>query len=140
MKGKVIAYWVVTGLFSLGFGGGAVMDLMNTPDAQEIMKHLGYPDYVARMLGVFKVVGLAVLLAPGLARAKEWAYAGMAIDLLGASASHASVGDGIAQIAPPILFLAVAAASWALRPPSRVMGQLFSGQAAQPAASSALTT
>jgi len=137
MKGKVIAYWVTTGLFALGFGVGGVFDLMAPPDVQEIMKHLGYPEYMARMLGVFKVLGVAIILAPGLARAKEWAYAGVSVDLLGASVSHSSVGDGVQNIATPILFLAVAAASWALRPPSRVMGQILPSQGAQPAASSA---
>jgi len=64
----------------------------------------------------------------------------VSIDLLGASVSHSSVGDGVQNIATPILFLAVAAASWALRPPSRVMGQILPSQGAQPAASSAPVT
>jgi hypothetical protein len=140
MKGKVIGYWVLTGLFALGFGMGGVVDVMAGPDVAEGMKHLGYPLYFAKMLGYFKVAGVAVLLAPGLARAKEWAYAGIFIDLVAASVSHYSVGDPVSNIATPILFLAVAGGSYALRPSTRVMGQLFSGdQAAQPAAGAAAT-
>ncbi len=128
MKGKLIAYWVTTVLFAVGFGFGAVADVTLNDFAKEAMTHLGYPLYVARMLGVFKLAGIAVMLAPGLPRLKEWAYAGFAIDLLGASVSHYSVGDGAQNIATPILFLAVAGASYVLRPAGRVMGQIMGGQ------------
>ena len=94
MKGKVIGYWITTGLSVLGLGVGGFFDFINAPFAQEIMKHLGYPPYMAHLLGVWKIAGLVVIAAPGLARLKEWAYAGFTIDLLSASASHAWTGDG----------------------------------------------
>ncbi|HEY1533459.1 MAG TPA: DoxX family protein, partial [Polyangiaceae bacterium] len=52
-------------------------------------------------------------------RLKEWAYAGIFFDLTGAAASHAFSGDPVGKIATPLAFLLLAAASWALRPPSR---------------------
>jgi uncharacterized membrane protein YphA (DoxX/SURF4 family) len=133
MKGKIIGYWVTTALVALAFGMGGVMDVMAGPDVAAIMTHLGYPLYVARIIGVFKVLGTVAVLAPGMARVKEWAYAGIAIDLIGAAASHAAVGDGPKDILPPVVLLVVAAASWALRSPSRVTGPLFAGQGAQAA-------
>jgi len=133
MKGRVIGFWVTTAITAVAFGVGGAMDAMVNPQAAEIMKHLGYPLYVAQIIGVFKLVGVGVLLAPGLARAKEWAYAGMAIDLLGASASHTFSGDGPKDVVLPLVIAAIAAASWALRPSSRVMGQLFADKGAHPA-------
>ena len=65
--------------------------------------------------------GLAVL-SPRLPRLKEWAYAGMIFDLTGASASHAALGDPTDKIVAPIIILAIVAASWALRPESRRLG------------------
>jgi hypothetical protein len=50
---------------------------------------------------------------------KEWAYAGIFFDFTGAAASHAFSGDPPGKIATPLVLLLIAAASWALRPPSR---------------------
>jgi uncharacterized membrane protein YphA (DoxX/SURF4 family) len=133
MKGKIIGYWITTGLVALAFGPGGVMDFMAGPEVAAIMSHLGYPLYMARILGVFKILGTVAVLAPGMARIKEWAYAGIAIDLIGAAASHWAVGDGPKDVLPPLVLLVVTAASWGLRPPSRVVGQLFAGPGAQPA-------
>ena len=137
MKGKVIGYWVTTVLISLGIGGPGVLDIMNGPDVAEIMKHLGYPSYFAPMIGVWKIIGVAAILAPGLPRVKEWAYAGIAFDLISASVSHGMAGDGAQNVAPPFLFLAVLTASWALRPQGRVLGQIMRGQSSAPASGAA---
>jgi hypothetical protein len=50
---------------------------------------------------------------------KEWAYAGTVFDLTGAAASHLAVGDDAMKVATPLVFTALAFASWALRPPAR---------------------
>ena len=47
----------------------------------EGMRHLGYPDYFATILGVWKVLGGIAVLLPRTPRLKEWAYAGMVFDL-----------------------------------------------------------
>ncbi len=83
------------------------------------MTHLGYPVYFTTILGVWKVLGGIVVLAPRLARLKEWAYAGMLFDLTGATASHAAVGDPVAKIVTPLVILGIVMASWSLRPESR---------------------
>ena len=59
------------------------------------MRQLGYPDYFAVILGVWKVLGGVAVLIPRCPRLKEWAYAGMFFDLSGASASHFSSGDPV---------------------------------------------
>jgi uncharacterized membrane protein YphA (DoxX/SURF4 family) len=85
------------------------------------MSHLGYPLYFAALLGAWKVLGALAIVAPGLPRLKEWAYAGMFFDLSGAAISHGSVGDPPARWLTPLAILAVVVASWALRPRSRVL-------------------
>jgi hypothetical protein len=50
---------------------------------------------------------------------KEWAYAGIVINMLGAAASYLATGGGGADYIPPSTFAALALTSWALRPPGR---------------------
>jgi hypothetical protein len=119
MKAQKIGYWVSTGLIALAFGFGGAMDLARGPEMLAGMTHLGYPAYFLLILGAWKVLAVPALLAPGLPRLKEWAYAGIAFDLSGAAFSHAAVGDPAGKIITPLVLLAVAAASWALRPAAR---------------------
>jgi hypothetical protein len=86
---------------------------------QEAMANLGYPMYLMTILGAAKILGVIALLAPRLPLLKEWAYAGFTFDMLGASASHAFVGDSPAEIVTPLVVLALAIASYCLRPPAR---------------------
>lgn len=110
------AYWIATGLFSLVFVAGGVGHLFQLETIAASMEKLGYPAYVMTILGVAKLAGVAVLLAPGLPLLKEWAYAGFAIDLGGALASHVFVGDPIGESLAPVAVFALGAASYALRP------------------------
>lgn len=85
------------------------------------MEHLGYPGYFARILGAWKLLGVIALLAPGLGRVKEWAYAGFVFNLTGATLSHLAVGDSILEAIPPLALLGLAAASYVLRPSDRTI-------------------
>jgi uncharacterized membrane protein YphA (DoxX/SURF4 family) len=118
-RGRTIAYWVTTVLIVFVLGAGGVGDLLRPPQVVEIMAHLGYPAYVCVILGVWKVLGVIALLAPRTPRLKEWAYAGTVFDFTGAAASHIAVSDSAGDIATPVILTLIAAASWALRPPSR---------------------
>jgi len=128
MKSRKIGYWVTTGLTALLFLFGGVVDLLRSDAVAVGMAHLGYPLYFAAILGVWKILGGIAILAPGLPRLKEWAYAGILFDLTGAAASHASSGDPASKIATPLVFLIVAIASWALRPASRRLGSIELGR------------
>jgi uncharacterized membrane protein YphA (DoxX/SURF4 family) len=94
-------------------------DLSGAPQVLEGMAHLGYPAYFATILGVWKVLGAVAVLAPRFPRLKEWAYAGIFFDLTGAAASHAASGDAAGKVITPLVLVAIAAASWALRPEGR---------------------
>jgi deazaflavin-dependent oxidoreductase (nitroreductase family) len=117
---RAIAYWTATLLIAAEFGVGGVMDALHLPPFSAALLQLGYPAYFGVILGVWKVLGAIVVLAPRLPRAKEWAYAGMIINLTAAVASLLAMGGGVGDVAVPLAFIGLAAVSWAARPPSRM--------------------
>jgi hypothetical protein len=119
MTARTIAYWITTALITLAFAAGGAMDLSGGPEVVEGMRHLGYPAYVALLLGTWKLLGALAIGAPGMPRLKEWAYAGMFFDLTGAAVSHAAVGDGAGKASVPLAMVAILVASYVLRPDSR---------------------
>jgi hypothetical protein len=119
MNAQKIGYWICTALIVLAFLSGGVVDLMRSPQALEGMRHLGYPAYFMLILGTWKVLGAITISVPRLALVKEWAYAGIIFDLTGASASHFASGDDAFHILVPLVLVAIAVASWKLRPASR---------------------
>ena len=139
-KTRTIAYWIATGLVALAFLAGGAVDLSRSPQVVEGMTHLGYPAYFATILGAWKVLGGAALLAPGLPRVKEWAYAGILFDLTGAAFSHAASGDPTGKVITPLVLAALAAASWALRPEARKLPSAPRPEAAARAPKAALAT
>jgi uncharacterized membrane protein YphA (DoxX/SURF4 family) len=118
---KTTAFWATTILGPASFVIGGYLHLTRDPQVMATLAHLGYPAYFATILGVWKVLGAIAIVVPGIPRVKEWAYAGFFFDLTGAAATRAFVGDGIGDILAPLVFLALVAASWALRPASRTL-------------------
>jgi len=119
MNKRLIGYWLATALFCLAMTAGGAMNLMGAEMQKEAMAALGYPEYVMTILGVAKIFGVIALLLPKTPLLKEWAYAGFTFDLLGAAASHAFNGDAIVEAIVPLVILAIAIASYFLRPSSR---------------------
>lgn len=87
MKKTKILFWIITGLFSTFMLFSAIPDIMVIPDAVTFMAHLGYPRYFIPFIGVAKLLGIIAILIPGYPRIKEWAYAGLFFDLVGATYS-----------------------------------------------------
>ena len=100
MKKTKIFYWIFTGLMVAMLGVGSVFDAISDPEALKYVTKLGYPAYLVPFLGVAKLLGLVAILVPGFPRLKEWAYAGLVIDLVGALYSHIAAGDAPATWAP----------------------------------------
>ena len=119
MKARKIAYWITTALVALAIGSGGVFDALRVKDAMDIFTHLGYPEHFAVVLGIWKILGAITLLAPGLPRAKEWAYAGIFFDLTTAAVAHAAANDPVSAMINPIVILVLLIVSWKLRPDSR---------------------
>jgi uncharacterized membrane protein YphA (DoxX/SURF4 family) len=135
MKAKSIAYWIATILVALPIGSGGIAQVAHLKENVDGFVHvLGYPLYFMTILGVWKVLGAIAILVPRFARLKEWAYAGIFFDLTGAAATWAAVGGpGEAlHIIAPLIIAGFAMASWALRPPSRIIGCLIPAALSDP--------
>jgi hypothetical protein len=107
MKKIKILYWVFTGLFAALMLFSSIPDILSVPVAVEGFKQMGYPVYLLPFIGTAKLLGVFAILVPGYARIKEWAYAGLVIDLAGATysiiLSGKSAGDAATMILPFIL-------------------------------------
>lgn len=87
---------------------GSIQDVLRVPAALAWFVHLGYPSYLLPFIGIAKILGVTAVVAPGFRRLKEWAYAGLVFDLLGATYSHIAVGDPSAWLIPVIGLVLVA--------------------------------
>jgi uncharacterized membrane protein YphA (DoxX/SURF4 family) len=116
-----IAYWTTTIFGPASFVIGGVLNLTQSEQVVSTMHHLGYPAYFASVLGMWKLLGAIAIVVPGFRRLKEWAYAGFFFDLTSAAISRAAAGDSAADVAAPLIFLALVLVSWALRPASRTL-------------------
>ncbi len=87
MKNINIWYWITTALFGGFMLFSAIPDALCTDDAVKFMTSIGYPVYIISFLGIMKILGVIGILVPGFPRLKEWAYAGLMFDLLGAAYS-----------------------------------------------------
>lgn len=118
MNAKRFWYWVTTawvvGIMTITGG----LSVAHTRSMMEGFAHLGYPGYFATLLGVAKLLGVCALLAPGLARIKEWAYTGFAIVIVSASYSHLFSGDGLQSLEPLVTLAALVVSYWT-RPADR---------------------
>lgn len=114
MKTTNILFWISTALIALMMLGAGVMDILSPDEVVAEIMALGFPDYFARPLGIFKVLGGIALLVPGFYRIKEWAYAGIAFDLIWAMIAHGSVGDEIGKVLFPLLPLVLLGTSYYL--------------------------
>ena len=128
-KVKTLAYWVTTALIAAELLAGGTADLARGREVlvagqpvADVLHQLGYPTYLLTILGAWKLLAAVAILAPGLPRLKEWAYAGTFFELTGAAFSLVAVGDGAASVVAPLLLAACVVASWAMRPPSRTLG------------------
>ena len=123
---KSIAYWICTALVAFFILPGGVIYVMRVPQAVQGVNQLGFPTYFVVFLGVWKILGPIAILAPGFPRLKEWAYAGIFFDLSGAAVASAATGGAWWHVAAPLSIAVILFGSWALRPPSRVLGTIFS--------------
>lgn len=113
MKKTKIFYWIFTGLFSAMMLAAAIPDIVSSPIAIEGMHgKLGYPVYFIPFIGVAKLLGVIAILIPGFPRIKEWAYAGLAFDLIGAFYSIIAAGEATGSWLPMLLPLSLAAGSY----------------------------
>jgi hypothetical protein len=118
-KKQKILYWFFTGWLSLGMVSTGIVQLIRMPEEVVVFTGLGYPVYLMTLIGVWKLLGTAAVLAPRLPLLKEWAYAGFFFTMSGAAVSHIAAGHSVGTVIPPLLLLALTVISWYLRPADR---------------------
>jgi len=121
MAPRAVAYWATTGFVVFNMLSGGLAELAQVTSTAEGMQALGYPLYMMTILGTWKVLGSITLLAPGLPRLKEWAYAGMFFNMTGAAVSHLAVGSEAWHVWYTGALAIAVLVSWALRPEGRTL-------------------
>jgi hypothetical protein len=114
-----IAFWVTTFLIVFELTAGSVWNLMTIEWVEAQLDHLGYPHFLAYILGGWQVAAAVVIIAPRLPLMKEWAYVGSFLLWSGAVMSHLSARDPFEVYWFPLTMATLAIASWALRPADR---------------------
>jgi hypothetical protein len=118
-----VAYWTCTALTAFFIVPGGLAYALAVSDVVDGVIQLGFPLYFIQLLGVWKVLGGIAIVAPGLPRLKEWAYAGIVFELTGAAVANAMMGGSMGaqwwHVPAPLMVAAIAVVSWALRPASR---------------------
>src|SRR5262249_35800122 len=105
---RTITYWVSTVIVALLL----LMALTYLSGSKEVVSgftKVGYPQHLRIVLGILKPAAAIVLLLPGLARMKEWAYAGVTFAWVMAFIANYAAGEGPQTwILPPILLVLLA--------------------------------
>lgn len=67
-RANKIIYWIATIWIALGMTSSSIVQLVRVAEAEANMLRLGYPSYMMTILGVWKALGVIVILAPRLLR------------------------------------------------------------------------
>ena len=118
-KRNKIIYWVATIWLSLGMISTAIVQLIQMEEEVENFANLGYPTYVMTIVGIAKILGVVAILIPKFPLIKEWAYAGFAFTMIGATISHLAISDDWTTLIGPLLLLVLTFISWNFRPDSK---------------------
>ena len=92
-KRNNIIYWISTLWLSLGMASTGIVQCMQKESEVTFITGLGYPANLLIIIGIWKLLGVIVVLAPKLRLMKEWAYAGFFFVMSGALFSHLAVNN-----------------------------------------------
>jgi len=95
MKKAKRLYWIFTGLFIAFMLATSLSQVISAKGTEEIMTTLKMPTYILPLLGISKLLAIVAILVPGFPKIKEWAYAGLMFDFIGATYSMIAVGGTI---------------------------------------------
>jgi hypothetical protein len=122
---RTLVYWGTTGIV-------AVMLLLSVSyltGSEQVVSGFakaGYPQHLRIVLGIVKPAAAIVLLVPGLALLKEWAYAGVTFAWMMAFISAYASREPVPVLIMPPALLALLVASYLTRPPSRRLPRAIS--------------
>ncbi|MCD9187818.1 MAG: DoxX family protein [Pyrinomonadaceae bacterium] len=112
MKTKKIIYWVVTGVFCLMMLAAGAMEIFAFNESAAFVRSLGYPEHIAYVLPVTKILGVIAILSKKSKTLKEWAYAGFFFDFVLAALAH--YFSGIPSPIPAVVAIILLFASYFL--------------------------
>jgi hypothetical protein len=115
---RQVTYWISTAIVAVAL----LMALSYLTGSEEVVSGFtksGYPQHLRIVLGILKPAAALVLLLPGLALLKEWAYAGVTFALAMAFISAYSVGEPLQIMIMPLALLALLMVSYVTRPAGR---------------------
>ncbi|MCP9767228.1 DoxX family protein [Lacihabitans sp. LS3-19] len=118
-KRNKIIYWVATLWLALGMTSTGIVQIIKMDEEVQNFSNLGFPLYLMTLIGVWKILGVIVILIPKFPLVKEWAYAGFFFTMTGAIISHLAIGEPIVKTFPPLLLLILTIVSWYFRPEER---------------------
>lgn len=104
-KTAKIIFWISTALLSLMILAGAGMYVFTHDVAVANFNKLGFPLFLIYPMAAAKVLGIVAILTRKSPVLKEWAYAGLFINLSLAVMAHVNIGDGEAGGAAVALVL-----------------------------------
>lgn len=103
-----LKYWIPTLLLAVMIFISGVANVTHQPRPMQAAAHLGYPAYIATELGIWKLLAaVTFVFGSRWPRLKEWAFAGVSFNLIGALVAHAASGDALAESAPAGVILLV---------------------------------
>ena len=100
-----IAYWTATIIFALWLLLDGIGGVSQVAAGKTVVASLGYPFYILTITGSAKILAAVAVVQNKFKTIKEWAFAGYAIDCMGASLSQFFVGGHIGSIIFPLIFL-----------------------------------
>lgn len=110
-------YWITTAIVALALLG-SLSYLTGSEQVVSGFAKAGYPQHLRIVLGMAKPAAAIVLLLPGIALLKEWAYAGATFAWVMASISAYLSEPGPVWLVP-IVLLGLLGASYFTRPANR---------------------
>ena len=115
---RTIAYWTSTVIVSLML----MLALSYLSGSEQVVSGFarsGYPQHLRIVLGIAKPAAAVVLLLPGLALLKEWAYPCVAFTWTMAFIAAYLAGEGTQVLVMPLALLALLVVSYLTRPANR---------------------
>ena len=115
---RKIAYWSSTAIVAVALLA-ALSYLTGSEQVVSGFTKSGYPQHLRIVLGIAKPIAAIVLLSPGLALVKEWAYAGAAITWVMAFIAAYATGEAVQVWCLPLGLLVLLVVSYLTRPTGR---------------------
>lgn len=109
MKPKTIkiTYWVLLVIFCLLLTADGIGGVSMAKEGVEALHRLGYPPYIMPLLGALKMLGVIALLQTKYQGIKEWVFAGITFNFIGAAVSHQASEHPFSEVMQPLVALIV---------------------------------